>query len=111
VGWLAWRLRRGPEWLIGATFAALSAQWLVGAPTLPWYVIWIVPLLCWWPAPGLVLLTLTISLQYYAKWLYPGNPQAHEALLWAGYLPVYAALIGHWMWWRWARRSAPSSKA
>jgi alpha-1,6-mannosyltransferase len=107
--WLLVRQGRGMEWLLGATFAALAAQLMVGAPTLPWYVIWTVPLLCWWWVPGWALFTLTVSLQYYGRWLYPGDEAAHYALLWAGYLPVYALLTGQFIWW-WAagRRSAPS---
>ncbi len=106
---LVWRQRPGMEWLLGGTFAAIGAQLLVGAPTLPWYVIWVVPALCWWEIPALALFTLTVSVQYYARHLYPGNNVAHYALLWAGYLPVYAALIGQLIVLAMRRRrSAPS---
>jgi hypothetical protein len=108
VAWLAWRQKPGMEWLMGATFATLCAQLLLGAPTMPWYAIWTTPLLCWWAVPGWVLFTLTLSVQYYARWLYPGNVPVHHTLLWLGYVPVYAALIGHCVWWRFSRRrSAP----
>jgi hypothetical protein len=97
VVWLTWRQQPGTESLVRATFLALAAVVLLGAPTLPWYAIWVLPLLCWWPAPGGVLFSLTISMQYYGRWLYPNN---YHTLLWAGYLPVYALLIGHFAWWR-----------
>lgn len=97
---LTWRQKPTAEWLLGATFAALGAQLLISAPTFPWYVIWIVPVLCWWTIPGLVLFTLTVSAQYYARWLFPGDQAAHYRLLWAGYLPVYALLIAQVVWWR-----------
>jgi hypothetical protein len=112
VVWLARRQKPGMEWLMGATFAALAAQLLVSAPTMPWYATWTTPLLCWWAIPGWVLFTLTLSLQYYARWLWPGDTAAHYALLWLGYTPVYALLIGHYAYWRLSlRRSATSRTA
>jgi hypothetical protein len=109
VAWLVWRQQPGLEWLMGATFATICAQLLLGAPTMPWYGIWTTPLLCWWSVPGWLLLTLTLSLQYYVRWLYPGNIPVHHTLLWAGYLPVYALLIAQFLCWRLrSRRSAPS---
>ncbi len=111
VGVLTWRLRRGPESLLRAVFFAFGAQLMFGAPTLPWYTIWVIPALCWWTIPGLVLFTLTVSLQYYARWLYPGDRAAHFALLWAGYLPVYALLIGQVIWWVVRLRRASSRRA
>jgi len=98
--WLVWRQKPGMEWLMGATFAVLTAQLFLGAPTMPWYAVWTTPLLCWWALPGLVLFTLTLSVQYYARWLYPGNVPMHHLLLWLGYVPVYALLIGQYIWWR-----------
>ncbi len=89
AAWLVWRQRRGVEGLIAGTFAALAAQLLLGAPTLPWYVVWTVPLLCWWRVWGWLLFTLTVSAQYYARWRYP---EQANLLLWAGYAPVYMLL-------------------
>jgi hypothetical protein len=102
---LLWRPRRGLEWLIGASFAAMGAQLFLGAPTLPWYVLWLLPLLCWRALPGLVLFTLTVSVQYYARWLFPGDRALHDALLWAGYLPVYLLLVAQGVWW-WRQRAS-----
>jgi hypothetical protein len=119
VAVLTWRLKPEPpgrprrlESLLRASFLAFGAQLLLGAPTLPWYVIWAVPALCWWGVPGLALFTLTVSAQYYGRWLYPGDRAAHYALLWYGYLPVYALLIGQCLWWAAVgRRSAPGRSA
>ncbi|MBN1458829.1 MAG: hypothetical protein JXA57_04785 [Armatimonadetes bacterium] len=91
--------RGGLGWLIGASFTVLGAQLFVGAPTLPWYVLWLLPLLCWRALPGLVLFTLTVSVQYYARWLYPEDRSMHYALLWAGYAPVYLLLAAQRAWW------------
>ena len=109
IALLAWRLKPGLEPLLRASFLALGAQLLFGAPTLPWYSIWAVPALCWWRIPGLALFTLTASMQYYARWLYPSNDAAYHRLLWAGYLPVYALLIAQLSWWAASRRRSTSS--
>lgn len=110
IAWLTWRQRPGLEWLLGAAFAAFGAQLLLGAPTLPWYVVWVVPALCWWSVPALALFTLTVSAQYYARWLDDGGPAFPYALLWAGYLPVYALLIGQAVWRRLGRHRSDSSR-
>jgi len=107
---LAWRLKPGIERLLAGTFAAIGAQLLIGAPTLPWYVIWVVPALCWWEIPALALFTLTVSEQYYARNLWPGDSAKHYALLWAGYVPVYALLIGQVIVWRIRRRRSTPSR-
>jgi len=107
VAGLVLRQKPGMEPLMGASFAAIGAQLFIGAPTLPWYVVWLVPALCFWSVPGVALFTLTVSAQYYARWLFPGDEAARYALLWAGYGPVYALLVGQAIWGT-LRRSAPS---
>ena len=89
AAWLVWRQRPAVEGMVAGTFAALAAQLLLGAPALPWYVVWTVPLLCWWRVWGWLLFTLTVSAQYYARWRYP---EQANLLLWAGYAPVYILL-------------------
>ncbi|MFB3883141.1 MAG: hypothetical protein ACE149_17875 [Armatimonadota bacterium] len=101
---LTWRLKPGPESLLRAVFLGFGAQLMLGAPTLPWYAIWVAPALCWWTVPGLVLFTLTISLQYYARWLWPGDVEKAFALLWAGYVPMYVLLMGQAALWMAKRR-------
>jgi hypothetical protein len=107
AAWLVWRQQPGMEWLMATTFAVLTAQLLLSAPTMPWYAVCVVPMLCWWAVPGLVLFTLTLSLQYYARWLSPGDVPLHHLLLWLGYLPVYALLIVHCVSWRVRGNRAP----
>ena len=107
--WLVVRQRPGMSGLLAAVFLALGAQLLLSAPTLPWYVAWTVPALCWWAIPGWVLFTLTVVAQYYVRWFAPG---LEYQPLWMGYLPVYALLAGQ-AWWVWRRghRSATSHRA
>jgi hypothetical protein len=104
---LAWRPQPSLEWLLACSFAAFGAQLFLGAPTLPWYVIWLVPALCWWTIPGIVLFTLTVSVQYYARWIY--DAPLHDTLLWAGYLPVYALLLAQVIWTRLPRHRSAAS--
>ena len=106
------RQQGGLEWLLSASFAAIGAQLFLGAPALPWYVLWLLPLLCWRALPGLVLFTLTVSVQYYARWLFAGDRAMHYALLWAGYMPVYLLLVAQGAWW-WRQRlgTAPDCMA
>ncbi len=106
---LAWRPHASLEWLLGCSFAAFGAQLFIGAPTLPWYVIWLVPALCWWTIPGVVLFTLTASAQYYARWIY-AEP-LHDMLLWAGYLPVYALLLTQVIWTRLRQHRSGASRS
>ncbi len=105
IGVLFWRQQEGLDWLLGASFAAFGAQLFISAPTFPWYALWLAPALCWWTIPGVVLFTLTVSAQYYARWLNPGDQAAQFAFLWAGYLPVYALLLGQFIW----RRRRPGA--
>jgi hypothetical protein len=109
VATLTWKQKSGVKQLLRSVFISLGALLCLGAPTLPWYVIWVAPALCWWYVPGLALLTLTVSVQYYARWLYPGDRAAHYALLWAGYLPVYTLLIGQLIWRRVIERDRASA--
>jgi hypothetical protein len=83
------------EWLLSSTFVILAAQLLLGAPVLPWYVLWTVPFLCWWPVAGWVLFTLTVFAQYYGRLALPGS---YPLPILLGYVPVYGLLV--WAWWR-----------
>jgi alpha-1,6-mannosyltransferase len=93
---VTWRAKPTMEWLLAAVFATLAVQVLLGAPVLPWYVIWTVPALCWWSVPGWLLFTLTVSLGYYARWL--PLSISHDQLLWVECGPVYLALLGQMIW-------------
>lgn len=100
LAFILWLLRRrtaGMDWLVSATFAVLAANLLLGAPTLPWHVLWTVPLLCWWPLPGWVVFTLTVFGQYYARFI---NSHWYPLPLLLGYVPVYLLLFGQWVRWR-----------
>jgi hypothetical protein len=108
VGWLTWRQRPGLEELLRSVFAALAACLLLGAPTLPWYVVWALPLLCWRPVAGGVLFTLLVSTNYYLRWVYGDR---YHLLLWVEYLPVYALLMGQFIWWRARERHPRASPA
>lgn len=99
-GW-ARRCEDPVRYVVGALAAAALA-----APVLhPWYLVWLVPGLCFWRPPWLVALTCT-ALFSYSDW-----PGRH----WAQYGPVAglgAWEVGRWMWrssFRLGMKPAPSA--
>jgi hypothetical protein len=74
-------------WMVGIT--------LLCSPNLfPWYVIWIVPFLCFFPNPAWLLLTSTIALSYYVliDWWTLGVWRQNQALLALQFLPFYGMI-------------------
>jgi len=79
--------------------SAKLSYYLFGAgilltPTLyPWYVLWIVPLLCVFPHPGWLAFSMTVSLSYLVWPIYraTGEWTLNSAILFFEYAPLYAA--------------------
>ena len=97
-----WWRRVDPE---RATLATLLALCLVSRIVHPWYIVWLVlflPLVRCWPA---ILWSLTALATYHIYGAYdpavPGSWRESAWILWAEYVPVYAALA--WSMWTWAR--------
>ncbi|MFQ5789077.1 MAG: hypothetical protein ACE5KY_04780 [Candidatus Tectimicrobiota bacterium] len=66
-------LRQAPP-LRGAYFA-IGALLLLTTTLHPWYLVWIVPYLCFYPSPAWLVLTVTVALSYHAPFLAaPGEP-------------------------------------
>jgi alpha-1,6-mannosyltransferase len=78
-----------------------QCYWMVGmilicSPNLfPWYVVWIVPFLCFFPNPAWLLLTSTIALSYSVliDWWTLGVWQQNQALLILEFLPFYGMML------------------
>ncbi|MFQ5778830.1 MAG: glycosyltransferase 87 family protein [Terriglobia bacterium] len=83
-----------------AGFLLLAAVLLLAPSVFPWYVTWLVPFLCFFPNPALLLFTVTVLLSYHVLIDYRALGVWHysPALVWLEYLPVYALLL--WSWWR-----------
>jgi len=60
-------------------YLAIGALLLLSTTVHPWYLIWIVPYLCFFPNPAWLLLTATIILSYHAAFLTPvGEPWVEQ---------------------------------
>ncbi|HET7105788.1 MAG TPA: glycosyltransferase 87 family protein [Candidatus Acidoferrum sp.] len=101
--WLAWKRAepaRAAYLLIGTSLAF----WPNG---YPWYFTWIVPLLCFFPNPAWLLLTVLQFLSYNVLIGYGilGQFKFDSLMQWLVYAPFYALLVGGWI----LRRNHPGA--
>lgn len=79
----------------------LMGTLLLLSPTLhPWYVIWVIPFLCFFPNPAWILFTGLVFLSYSVLKEYHLSGVWREdlnILLWE-YVPFYGLLIGRFAW-------------
>jgi hypothetical protein len=82
-----------------ASFLLLAAVLLVSPSVFPWYVTWLVPFLCFFPDPALVLWTVTVLLSYHVLIDFTALGQWHYTtwLVWFEYVPVFALLLFRWL--------------
>jgi alpha-1,6-mannosyltransferase len=75
-----------------ASYLVIGAILMLTATVHPWYLLWILPFLCFYPSPAWLYLALGVGLSYHAAYLStPGEPW--EELLWVKlleYVPFYA---------------------
>jgi hypothetical protein len=64
-------LRKTPP--VRASYIATGAILLLSSTVHPWYVLWIVPFLCFYPNPAWLLFTGTVVLSYHAAFLTPAG--------------------------------------
>jgi hypothetical protein len=70
-------LRKTPP--LRACYIATGAILLLSSTVHPWYVLWIVPYLCFYPNPAWLLFTGTVVLSYHAAFLTPiGEPWTEQ---------------------------------
>ena len=71
IGWLLYR--RVPP--LRASYLTVGAILLLSPTVHPWYILWLVPYLCFFPSPAWLALTATVALSYHAPFLAPaGEP-------------------------------------
>lgn len=82
-----------------AAFLVIGAILMLQPNTYSWYVTWIVPLLCFFPNPAWLLLTILQFLSYKVLIEYQINGIWHydPFFQWLTYAPFYALLIGEWL--------------
>jgi alpha-1,6-mannosyltransferase len=100
--WLAWK-RAEPA---RATYLLLGTSLAFWPNGYPWYFTWIVPLLCFFPNPAWLLLTVLQFLSYNVLIGYGilGQFKFDPFLQWLVYVPFYALLVGGWL----SRKFAPN---
>jgi hypothetical protein len=86
--WRQTSLLEQSYWMVGIT--------LLCSPNLfPWYVVWIVPFLCFFPNPAWLLLCSTIGLSYYVliDWWTLGVWRQNQSILALQFLPFYGMML------------------
>ena len=96
--WLAWKKTdptRAAYLLIGTVLA-------FGPNGYSWYFTWIVPLLCFFPNPAWLMLTVLQFLSYNVLIGYAilGVFKFDPFMQWLVYAPFYVVLITHWLYFR-----------
>jgi hypothetical protein len=90
--WRCWRRAESPE----RTAFLFFAFFVACTPTMhPWYVVLLLPWLCFEPRPGLLLFTGTVALAYHVLpgWLAAGVWKENAWLKAGEYLPFYVGLL------------------
>lgn len=93
--------RRHPplDWIRRALHMIGAYLLLVPTTFHPWYVIWLLPCLCFYPVWGWLYLSGAIALSYIAYTLdYPGVPPGIQLL---EFLPCYLLLLAQALWRHW----------
>jgi hypothetical protein len=93
--WLAWK-RAEPA---RAAYLLIGTSLVFWPNGYPWYFTWIVPLLCFFPNPAWLLLTVLQFLSYNVLIGYGilGQFKFDPFIQWLVYVPFYALLIGNWL--------------
>src|SRR5260221_316046 len=93
--WLAWK-RAEPA---RATYLLIGTSLVFWPNGYPWYFTWIVPLLCFFPNPAWLLLTVLQFLSYNVLIGYGilGQFKFDSLMQWLVYAPFYVLLIGQWL--------------
>jgi hypothetical protein len=99
VAWLIIR-RDDMAQVIRHAYIMISAYLLLIPTTFhPWYIIWLLPCLCFFPSWGWLFLSGIIALSYFAySQAYPSVPTGVQLL---EFLPFYALLLAQAGWQRW----------
>ncbi len=84
--------------IIRTGFVVTAIMLLINPTLHPWYVLWIIPFLCFYPNAGWILFTGTVFLSYFAvhDFQYTGVwKESLEIRLWE-YVPLYGLILIFW---------------
>jgi Glycosyltransferase family 87 len=106
--WLAWKKAQPAR----AAYLLIGTLLALGPNGYSWYFTWIVPLLCFFPNPAWLMLTVLQFLSYNVLIGYGilGVFKFDPALQWLVYGPFYVLLIGFWLHQRKSRPRRKSSR-
>lgn len=96
-------LRDAHEFL-WAVFLVLGVVFVLSPVGNPWYLVWIVPLLCVFPLRSWLLLSGLLGLYYlYFYFLYHRQVETFRWVIWLEYVPFYAVATWEWARTRWKK--------
>jgi hypothetical protein len=104
--WLAWK-QTNP---VRAAYLIIGTILALGPNGYSWYFTWIVPLLCFYPNPAWLMLTVLQFLSYNVLIGYGilGVFKFDPFMQWLVYAPFYVLLIANWLYTR--NRKRPTSE-
>ena len=96
--WLAWKKAD----LVRAAYLLIGTVLAFGPNGYSWYFTWIVPLLCFFPNPAWLMLTVLQFLSYNVLIGYGilGVFKFDPFLQWLVYVPFYLTLVAYWLYTR-----------
>lgn len=94
--WLAWKKAEPAR----AAYLVIGTILALGPNGYSWYFTWIIPLLCFFPNPAWLMLTVLQFLSYNVLIGYGvlGVFKFDPFLQWLVYTPFYVLLLAHWWW-------------
>jgi hypothetical protein len=94
-----------------AAYLLIGTMLAFGPNGYSWYFTWIVPLLCFFPNPAWLLLTVLQFMSYHVLIGYGilSEFKFDPFMQWLVYLPFYALLIGGWVY-RWKNKDEKDEK-
>ena len=94
--YLARRCSADPDSLVRGVTITIAALFLLSPVQLPWYCLWFLPLLCLYPHPALLLLSVLMPI-YFLRFHFDFRGEAvlfDHAIVWLQYLPPLLLLMG-----------------
>ena len=95
-----WRNSRGgDEQFLCGCFFVIGTLLLLSPVGNPWYFTWAIPFVCLFPRLSWLLLSGLLGLYYFVFYfLYRGEPDTFQWVIWLEYVPFYMLLA--WEWWQ-----------
>ena len=99
IGSLAFYLNRhentNPDQILTKACWLVAILFFLSPTQFPWYTIWFVPLLCFYPQPALILLSALLPI-YYLRFYFTAQGGAEifdDYIIWLQYIPVMVWLL------------------